>query len=178
MSRLFAVLRSGSKSAGAHRALEPRHAYKPSFEVDESEALRRLMTTRTNRFTKLTPTYLATAGPLSQTPASTSGASGSGAQAVADDVLHLLRRANHRAEVHVKQTQKAKRTNTRRAAKARRDAEALLSTDVLLDIANRRSDVGEDLCPHCSNSLQLSNVRLCRLLAGRSRKQAASTVPS
>ena len=116
------------------------------------------MTTRTNRFTKLTPTYLATAGPLSQTPPSTSGASGSGAQAVADDVLHLLQRANHRAEVHVKQTQNAKKTTTRRTAKARRDAEALLSTDVLLDIAKRRSDVGEVLCAHCSNSLKLADA--------------------
>ena len=86
------------------------------------------------------------------------GAAGSDTAAVALDVLACLRRAGSRADAHLKQTQKAKRRQTQRSSKIRADAEALLSTDVLLDIAKRRPDAGAIICSHCATSLRLADV--------------------
>ena len=79
-------------------------------------------------------------------------------QLVADDVLQLLERASTRAEVQIQHSHKVKAAKSRRTAKVLRDAESMISTEVLLDIAKRRKDVGEVLCSHCSKSIQLADA--------------------
>ena len=79
-------------------------------------------------------------------------------QTVADNVMQLLQRASERAEVQIQNSQRLKATNTRRNARVLRDAENMLSTEALLNIAKRRSDVGEVLCNHCSKSIRLADA--------------------
>ena len=79
-------------------------------------------------------------------------------QTVADNVMLLLERASTRAEVQIQHSQKVKASNTRRTAKVLRDAEAMISTEALLNIAKRRHDVGEVMCNHCSKSIRLADA--------------------
>ena len=79
-------------------------------------------------------------------------------QTVADNVLELLRRSSERANVKIQHSQKVKATNTRRATKVLRDAETMVSTEALLDIAKRRHDVGSVLCNHCRKSIRLADA--------------------
>ena len=79
-------------------------------------------------------------------------------QTVADNVMQLLERASTRAEVQVQHSQKMKSAKTGRTARGLQDAKAMISTEVLLDIAKRRQDVGEVLCNHCSKSIRLADA--------------------
>ncbi len=116
------------------------------------------MASGTRSAKKATPTTVASPAQIPLVKATARDATGSASQTVTDDVLQLLCQSTSRAEAQIKQSLKAKTAKTRRTAKVRSDAEALLSTDVLLDMAKRRHDVGEVLCSHCSKSLRLADV--------------------
>ena len=116
------------------------------------------MASGTRSAKKATPTTVASPAQIPLVKAKARDATGSASQTVTDDVLQLLCQSTSRAEAQIKQSLKAKTAKTRRTAKVRSDAEALLSTDVLLDMAKRRHDVGEVLCSHCSKSLRLADV--------------------
>ena len=79
-------------------------------------------------------------------------------QEVADDLLQLLQRASTRADEHLKQQKRSRVVKSMQSKRARAQAEALLSTDVLLAIAKDRNDAGHIICSHCSKSLLLADV--------------------
>ena len=74
------------------------------------------------------------------------------------EVGNLLKNAGKRAEKAMKQARQSELRRERAAKKARTQAEALLSTEVLLDIARGRSDVGTIMCQHCARSIPLASA--------------------
>ena len=71
---------------------------------------------------------------------------------------NLMRNASKRVENAIKKAKQEEKSKLRRGKKALREAEQLLSTEVLLGIAKRRSDVGEIICKHCAKSITLADA--------------------
>ena len=74
------------------------------------------------------------------------------------EINNLLKNASKRAERAIKEARQSERKRERATKKARDQAEALLSTEVLLGIAKGRSDVGTIMCQHCAHSISLASA--------------------
>ena len=98
------------------------------------------------------------AAPSELATSSASTVADGGEDSIADGVLAMLRDANVRADKAFQQSRQARKRHFRRSQKIRKEAEALLSTDVLRAIVQRREDAGEIICTHCKKSLQLAEL--------------------
>ena len=74
------------------------------------------------------------------------------------EINNLLKNASKRAERAIKEARQSEQKRERATKKARDQAEALLSTEVLLGIAKGRSDVGTIMCQHCAHSIALASA--------------------